>query len=50
MSNTAGELFNQLYRKIISISDAETEQEKFYLILKKLKEYEPAAINTMEEK
>ena len=48
--SSAGDLFTELYKKNISLLDAEKEQEKFYLKLKKLIEYEPLTENTTKKR
>ena len=50
ISSSAGELFKKLFKKIISKSNAEIEQEIFYLKLKKLLEYNAVTENTIKKK
>ena len=48
--SSVGELLKDYLKKFISISDGETEQEKFYLKLKKLIEYVPVTEKTISKR
>ena len=48
--SSVGDLFKKLFKKDISLSDAEEEQTKFYLKLKKRIEYQPATEGTIKKK